>query len=192
MSNDVVKTAVVGESPISVGRFTYVADKLSIKQWNEGAALRIGAFCSLAENITIFLGGNHRTDWTTTYPFGLMFQDELGSEAVPGSPATDGDVVIGSDVWIGAGVTIMSGINIGDGAVIAANACVVKDVLPYQIAGGNPARHIKQRFDDETIDLLLRLKWWELPVPEIKKISKKLCAAPDKDFLLGLIDAYRK
>jgi acetyltransferase-like isoleucine patch superfamily enzyme len=78
MSNDNIKSGILGKSPISVGRFTYGFDNISIKQWNEGASLNIGAFCSIAMNTTIFLGGNHRTDWITTFPFGHIFQDELG------------------------------------------------------------------------------------------------------------------
>lgn len=191
MSNDVIKTGIAGKSPISVGRFTYGFESLSIRQWNEGAALRIGAFCSLATNITIFLGGNHRTDWITTFPFGHIFQDELGGENISGHPSTRGDVIIGNDVWIGSGVTIMSGVKIGDGAVLSANACVVKDVMPYHIVGGNPALLIRQRFDNEIIELLLRLKWWDLPLPTIRSITQKLCSKPDKAWLLELIGAYR-
>ena len=83
----------------------------------------------------------------------------------------------------------MSGLRIGDGSVIAANACVVKDVPPYHIVGGNPAQSIRSRFDEETISLLLRLKLWDLPVPAIKSISKRLCSKPDKKFLLEIIAA---
>lgn len=190
MSNNITKTGFVGKSKISVGRFTYGFKNVSIMQWNEGASLSIGAFCSLAKNLTIFLGGNHRTDWITTFPFGHVFKDELGGEDILGHPSTNGDVIIGNDVWIGTGVTIMSGINIGDGAVLAANSCVVQDIPPYSIAGGNPAQLIKQRFDNETIELLLSLKWWELPVSDIKKIAKNLCSKPDNDLLLKLISNY--
>lgn len=192
MSNDPVHTGFIGKSPVSVGRFTYGFGNLAILQWGEGAALRVGAFCSLASNINIFLGGNHRTDWITTFPFGHIFQDQLGGEGIEGHPSTKGDVVIGNDVWIGQGATIMSGLTIGDGAVVSAFACVVKDVAPYTIVGGNPARQIKQRFDNEIVDLLLRLKWWELPNEDIKSISKVLCSTPQKNMLSELIDAYRK
>lgn len=187
MSNDNIRFGMVGASPISVGRFTYGFENINIRQWNEGAALYIGSFCSLAKNITIFLGGNHRTDWITTYPFGHVYKDELGNEKFLGHPSTKGDVVIGNDVWIGSGVTIMSGLKIGDGAVLSANACITKDVLPYHIVGGNPAYSIKKRFDDEIIELLLQLKWWEFPILDIKNISKKLCSRPNKNLLLELI-----
>lgn len=191
MSNDNLKAGILGKSLISVGRFTYGHENLSIRQWNEGAALQIGSFCSLASNITIFLGGNHRTDWITTFPFGHIFQDELGGGITPGHPTTKGDVIIGNDVWIGSNATIMSGVRIGDGAVVSANATVVKDVLPYHIVGGNPAKPVKQRFDDEIIELLLRLEWWSLPLPTVKAIAHKLCARPDKNLLLELVANYR-
>lgn len=191
ITKDVVRAGVIGKSHISVGRFTYGFENLSIRQWNEGAALKIGAFCSLADNINIFLGGNHRTDWITTFPFGHIYQNELGGSDILGHPSTKGDVVIGNDVWIGSGVTILSGVHIGDGAVISANACVIKDVAPYQIVGGNPAISIKQRFDDEIVDILLRLKWWDLPLEQIKSITKLLSSKPDKASLSELIRTYR-
>ena len=184
------KTGVIGKSHISVGRFTYGFENLTISQWNEGAALRIGSFCSLANNINIFLGGNHRTDWITTFPFGHIYQDELGGLDIVGHPSTKGDVVIGNDVWIGAGATIMSGIQIGDGAVVSANACVVKDVAPYHIVGGNPAKSIKQRFEDDIVEILLRLKWWDLSLENIKSITQILSSRPNKSTLLELISTY--
>ncbi len=192
MSNNLTKTGILGASNISVGRFTYGFEGISIRQWNEGAALRIGSFCSIASEITIFLGGNHRTDWITTFPFGYVYQDELGGEKKQGLPSTKGDVNIGSDVWIGHGVTILSGITVGDGAVLSANATVVKNVMPYEIVGGNPAKTLKKRFSDEIIDLLLRLKWLDLQLEDIKNIEKILCSSPDQSLLKKLIDRYHK
>jgi len=192
MTNNVIKTGVIGKSHISVGRFTYGFENLMIRQWNEGAALKIGAFCSFANNINIFLGGNHRTDWITTFPFGHIFQEELGGSEILGHPSTKGDVVIGNDVWIGSGATIMSGIHIGDGAVVSANACVVKDVPPHHIVGGNPSKSLKQRFEDDIVEILLRLNWWDLPLEDIKLINKILSSKPDKAILIELISTYRK
>lgn len=186
MSNNNFRSGIIGKSPISIGRYTYGFESITIKQWNEGAALRIGSFCSIAKGVTVFLGGNHRTDWITTFPFGTIFQDELGGQDITGHPSTKGDVIIGNDVWIGSGATIMSGIKIADGAVIAANACVVNDVTPYSIAGGNPAKIIKQRFDKEIIEILLKIKWWDLPLPTIKKISRILCTSPNQESLTKL------
>jgi acetyltransferase-like isoleucine patch superfamily enzyme len=191
MSNNATKTCVLGRSQISVGRFTYGFENVSVRQWDEGAALKIGSFCSIADNITIFLGGNHRTDWITTFPFGHIYQDELGGENIKGHPSTRGDVVIGNDVWICSGVTIMSGVSVGDGAVLSVNAVVVKDVMPYEIVGGNPAKVLKRRFDSDIIDLLLKLKWWDLPLDVIKGIEQYLCSEPNKDWLMELIAKHR-
>jgi len=191
ISNNNVKTRVIGKSHISIGRFTYGYNNLNIREWNEGASLKIGAFCSLADNISLFLGGNHKTDWITTYPFGHIYQDELGGTDILGHPSTNGDIVIGNDVWIGSGVTIMSGIQIGDGAVISANSHVVKDVAPYQIVGGNPAKLIKQRFENQIVEILLNLRWWDLPIENIKQIQKILSSTPSKYILQDLIDTYR-
>lgn len=191
MSNNVIKTGKVGNSPITIGRFSYGIENISIRQWGEGAALKIGSFCSIASSVTVFLGGNHRTDWITTFPFGHIYQDELGGAGIKGHPTTKGDVLIGDDVWIGSGVTIMSGISIGSGAVLSANSTVIKNVMPYEIVGGNPAKTIKKRFDDETIDLLMKLKWWELPLSAIKEIIQDLSAPPHTDLLHKIIEKYR-
>ncbi|MEM9574934.1 MAG: CatB-related O-acetyltransferase, partial [Pseudomonadota bacterium] len=140
----------------------------------EGSSLEIGSFCSIAENVQIFLGGNHRVDWGTTFPFGHVFEQKLGSKKTPGHPSTKGNVVIGNDVWLGSGATIMSGISVGHGAVVAANSTVVKDIDAYEIWGGNPAQLISKRFDGGLIQRLLELAWWTLSESEIKEISPLL------------------
>jgi serine acetyltransferase len=113
----------------------------------------------------------------------IFSQEQLGGENLVGHPATRGNVVIGHDVWIGHGVTIMSGISIGNGTVIAAKSHVFKDVRPYGIVGGNPCKHIKMRFDQEVVDLLLKLEWWSLPVEQIKALQNTLCSSPEKVIL---------
>lgn len=168
----------LGNSTVSIGRYSYGFEKKNVYQWGEGASLIIGSFCSIAGGGSIFLGGNHRSDWITTYPFGHIFREELGVSRIQGHPQTSGDVIIGNDVWLGAQCVIMSGVTIGDGAVVAANAHVVKDVPPYAIVGGNPAKVIKFRFEREVIDNLLRLRWWDLPEATIREIIPQLCAAP--------------
>ena len=138
-----------------IGDFTY--GKPRVHHWGENATLQIGKFCSIAENVNIYLGGNHRIDWITTYPFSALTQYFPMAKGIVGHPTTKGNVVIGNDVWIGNGATIMSGVTIGDGAVIGTMAVVAKDVKPYEIVVGNPARLIKKRFNDETIAKLLIL-----------------------------------
>lgn len=173
------------------GRYTYGTANIHIHEWGERAHLKIGDFCSIASDVHIFLGGNHRTDWVTTFPFGHVYQDDFGAIKPAGHPQSNGDVIIGNDVWLGARSTIMSGITIGDGAVIAANSHVTKDVPAYSIAGGNPARIIRKRFDDEIIALLLKLSWWDLPLEQIKKIQPLLTSTPNRPLLETLLRDYR-
>lgn len=176
---------------LSIGRFTYGVELLMVRQWGEGAALRIGRFCSFADNIRILLGGNHRVDWITTYPFGHTYQDILGAQKIAGHPQSNGDVVIGNDVWVASAATILSGITIGDGAVIATNTTVVKDVAPYSIVGGNPGQHLKFRFDEEIRSRLLALRWWDLPIETIREIVPILCSNPNVEMLDRLLDKIR-
>lgn len=178
-------------SRMVVGRFSYGTERITIN-WGQEAKLVIGSFCSIGANITVFLGGNHRVDWATTFPFGHIFVDELGGRDIKGHPSTNGDVVIGNDVWVGNGATIMSGVTIGHGAVIAANSHVVRDVAPYELVGGNPARRIRMRFEPEIVALLLELSWWDLPVEKVREIAPELSKPPTVDGLRTLIDAVRR
>jgi len=170
------------QSPLmKVGAYTYGTENVAVLAWGEGAKLEIGKFCAIGTGVSIFLGGNHRVDWATTYPFGHIHTDVFGGSEIKGHPATKGDVIIGNDVWIGTGVSIMSGVTIGNGAVICARSHVVKDVGDYEVVGGNPAKHIKFRFDKETIDNLLELKWWDMTVEEIREMVPLLCSKPKTD-----------
>jgi len=156
----------------NIGDYTYGCPR--VFEWGEGAKLKIGKYCSIAEAVNIFLGGNHRLDWITTYPFMSIF-DWKEAENLKGHPATKGDVVIGNDVWIGYGATIMSGVKIADGAVIGARAVVTKDVDAYTIVAGNPARIIKKRFTDARIKYLLKVKWWNWSKEKVIRNIKFLC-----------------
>jgi acetyltransferase-like isoleucine patch superfamily enzyme len=172
---------------MSFGRYTYGRPKIHFE--NSGAKLVVGNFCSLASNINIYLGGNHRTDWVTTYPFGHINHEKFNNFNGAGHPATKGDIIIGNDVWIGADVTILSGVTIGDGAVIANNSHVVKNVEPYTLIGGNPAKLIRHRFSDEQIDKLLQIKWWYWDDEKINKFTPYLCNNNIDEFINMAIKA---
>lgn len=168
-------------------KYSYGLENIKVRDWGEGADVKVGSFCSIADNVTIFIGGNHRTDWVTTYPFGHINQNVFPWHG-KGHPATKGDVVIGNDVWIGSGSTILSGIRIGDGAVIAANSVVVKDIPAYAIVGGNPAKVLKMRFSRKQIDKLLQNPWWELLDSRINDLIPLLCSN-DIEALIAAKDA---
>ncbi|MGP0587911.1 CatB-related O-acetyltransferase [Paenibacillus timonensis] len=151
-------------STYEIGDWTYGTPK--ILEWGEGSSLKIGKFCSIAKEVTILLGGEHRTDWVTTYPFNKILA-EAGS--FEGHPKSKGDVIIGNDVWIGRDALILSGVSIGDGAVIAAGSVITKDIDPYTIVGGNPQRIIKRRFKPHQVDELMDIAWWDWPIEKIQE-----------------------
>jgi len=138
-----------------VGRGTYGEPR--IRRFGSSTTLKVGNFCSISKRVMIFLGGNHRTDWITTYPFSVFRES---AKHIKGHPASRGDVIIGHDVWIGIGATILSGVRIGNGAVVGAMAVVTRDVPPYTIVAGNPASVVGVRFSEENISILQSLEWW--------------------------------
>lgn len=165
----------------SCGKHTYGTP---IVQWGSPyATCKVGNFCSIGKNVNIYLGGNHRTDWITTYPFGHRSKDIFNTFNGEGHPSTKGDVIIGNDVWIADNVTIMSGVTIGDGAVIANNSHVVKDAPPYSVVGGNPATVLKYRFTPEQISALLDIQWWNLDDSVINLYVPLLCSGMIDDFI---------
>ena len=166
---------------MSYGKYTYGIP--TIHSWDESAKLIVGNFCSIAENANIYLGGNHRTDWVTTYPFGHIYKEEFNLFNGVGHPSNKGNVIIGNDVWLGANVTIMSGVTIGDGSVVANNSHVVKNVPPYSIIGGNPAKFIKYRFTPYQIEKLLEIKWWYWDDAKINQYTPLLCNERIDDFI---------
>jgi len=154
-----------------IGKYTYGYPKVHYnKKSLKIGTLKIGKFCSISDNVQIFLNHDHNVNWVTTYPFPVLWDG-----SIKGHPTGKGDIIIGNDVWIGYGAYIFSGLTIGDGAVIAAGAIVTKDVLPYSIVGGNPAKIIRMRFPQEIIDKLLQIKWWDKDEETIKKMLSILC-----------------
>ncbi|KPW59711.1 CatB-related O-acetyltransferase [Pseudomonas syringae group genomosp. 3] len=154
-----------------------------IVDFGDNSILRVGSYTSIAEGVKILLGGEHRTDWITTYPFPAMV--EQVSDIQDYAPSK-GDVVIGSDCWICANAVIVSGVTIGHGAIVGAGAMVVRDVAPYSVVGGNPCKFIRWRFEEDVRDLLLQAAWWDWPMEEVKSVARTLCSS-DMDAFLAYI-----
>lgn len=165
---------------IIVGDFTYFNDvsfETHVKHHFDfyGDKLIIGKFCQIAANVDFIMNGaNHQMNAVSTFPFYIFEGWEQEVPKLSDFPVK-GDTTVGNDVWIGENATILPGVTLGDGAIIAANSVVGNDVGPYTIAGGNPAKVIRKRFDEELIGILEELKWWNLPIDEINKIIPILC-----------------
>jgi acetyltransferase-like isoleucine patch superfamily enzyme len=172
-------------SSYKIGEWTYGTPV--VISWNHDATFVVGRFCSIAENVTILLGGEHRTDWVTTYPFNVLFED---AKEYQGHPRTKGDVIIGSDVWIGRDALMLSGVVVGNGAVIAARSVVTKDVAPYSIVAGNPARHIRSRFPQHLVDALQLISWWDWPLDKIREAWPLLLSTNIEEFVNKYLEGY--
>ncbi len=170
----------ISNGNIMIGEHSYGYPEI-IWDKNVTAKIIVGKFCSIANNVRIFNGSNHRIDWVTTYPHRIMFN--MDGKYKDGHPASKGDVIIGNDVWIGSHATILSGVKIGDGAVVAAHCVVVKDVPPYCIVAGNPGVVVKTRFTQVQIEKLLSIKWWDWPDQKIIESVHLLCSSNIDDFI---------
>lgn len=163
-----------------IGRHSY--GDLTVRHFDRKLNLTIGDYCSFSMGTTILIGGNHSTEWVSTYPFGTIFP-----EAKIGLDGDDRryhhDVMIGNDVWIGTNTLILSGVTIGDGAVIAAGAVVHKDVPPYAVVGGVPSKVIKYRFDEKDIEELLELKWWDWDKERIRQLLPYMTSKDVRTFI---------
>lgn len=159
----------------SVGRGTYGEPRVLVYR-GDRSKLSIGNYCSIADGVDIFLGGNHRKDWVSTYPFRIKL--DLPGAYQDGHPQSNGDVVIGSDVWIGNGACLLSGVTVGDGAIVGARAVVARSVRPYAIVVGNPAVEVGRRFDEQTVQRLQETAWWDWPEAVVRE-AVPLLSAPD-------------
>ena len=154
----------------------------TVYDYNHGGRYSIGDYCSIAEDVVVLVGGEHRTDTVSTFPFA----ERAVANGNRMSRSEGMDVTIGNDVWICYGVVIIAGVTIGDGAVIGAGAVVTRDVPPYAIAAGNPARVIRYRFTEEQIEKLLAIRWWEWDLNTIREHGM-LLTDPDID---GFIEKF--
>ena len=167
---------IIKNPNIIVGDYTYYDDFETVDNFEKnvkylfdftGDKLIIGKFCMIASDVTFIMNGaNHLSEAISTFPFAIF--GEAWSNAMQGKEyPTKGDTTIGNDVWIGYGSTIMPGVSIGDGAIIATKSVVTKDVEPYAIVGGNPAKVIRKRFPEKEIEALLEIKWWDWSIEKI-------------------------
>lgn len=173
---------------IHVGRYSYYSGYYHGHSFDDCARylfpdrddvdkLFIGSFCSIATGVSFVMGGNqcHRLEWVSAFPF-FYFDDDYTENAIDGF-ANAGDTVIGNDVWIGAEAMIMPGVQVGHGALIGARSMVTKNVEPYTIVGGNPAKPIRKRFSDNEIAMLLEMEWWNWPESQLKLAMKIICSS---------------
>lgn len=169
---------------IIVGDYTYYDDLENPENFEKnvlyhfdfiGDKLIIGNFCAIASDVKFIMnGGNHHLSHFTTYPFSIFSK---AWENVTQDPwPYKGDTIIGHDVWLGYNAVILPGVTIGEGAVIAAFSVVTKDVEPYSIVGGNPAKLIRKRFNSDIINILLKLQWWNWPIEKISENLPILCS----------------
>jgi len=156
----------ITQGKITIGDYTYIDNthgQTKILCFKQSETVVIGKFCSIASNVRIFGGGEHNINLISTYPLKKFFQ----SYGVDPNVISKGPTIIGNDVWIGMNSIILSGVSIGDGAIIGAGSVVTKDVLPYAIVAGNPAKLIRHRFNEKQIEKLLQIQWWNWPLEKI-------------------------
>ncbi|MGX8698971.1 MAG: CatB-related O-acetyltransferase [bacterium] len=166
---------MVKNSNILVGDFTYIADSDFESHVTHhyawiGDKLIIGKFCQIAAGVEFVMNGaNHQMNAVSTFPFYTLEGWDMKPPKASDLPLK-GDTVVGNDVWIGQNAVLLPGVQIGDGAIIGANSVVGRDVAPYTIVAGNPAKPLRKRFDDELIELLLEFKWWDRSIDEINSL----------------------
>jgi acetyltransferase-like isoleucine patch superfamily enzyme len=161
---------------VEIGKHSYGLRKNMVAGASRNAPLIIGSYCSIGPDALFLCKADHKLGYPSTYPFKtLLWETDQGNQ----DAISKGAITLGHDVWIGARAIILSGVTIGTGAVVAAGAVVTKDIPPYAIVGGNPARIIRKRFDDEMINQLLATRWWELDDADLRALSPLLYDTPE-------------
>ena len=191
---------VVKNPNIIVGEYTYYDDINGAENFEShvthhydfiGDKLIIGKFCAIAKGIEFIMNGaNHRINSITTYPFNIMGNGWEKSAPSLSELKLKGDTIVGNDVWIGQNVTVLPAVHIGDGAIIGANSVVAKDIPPYSVAVGNPCEVKRKRFDEDLIEYLLQIKWWDWNAEKIFKNMEALCSG-DLSKIKNIVD-YNK
>lgn len=187
---------------IECGQYTYGRPRIEVSKSDDPRVLSIGEYCSIAFDVIIFVGrqGRHATNTLTSYPLPMVIDPELRKNTNPtahirqvGSDifGKQLNVIIGNDVWIGSRSTILAGVNIGNGAIIGSGSVVTKDVPPYAIVGGVPAKVIRYRHDPETIERLLRTEWWKLNPNDLWSLLGSACFTSNIDLTLKLLEQFR-
>ncbi len=164
----------VAEGRLTVGRHSYGAPVV-ITARDSSVRVTIGNFCSIAEGVSFLCSGDHRTDWVSTFPFRIILG--LPGAGQDGHPRLKGNVSVGHDVWIGHGAMILAGVSVGHGAVVAARSLVSRDVPPYAIVAGTPARVLRFRFPPDVVADLLATEWWHWDDQTIRERVADLCSS---------------
>ena len=188
---------VIKNPNIIVGEYTYYDDINGAENFEShvthhydfiGDKLIIGKFCAIAKGIEFIMNGaNHRINSITSYPFNIMGNGWEKSAPSLTDLKLKGDTIVGNDVWLGQNVTVMPAVHIGDGAIIGANSVVAKDIPPYSVAVGNPCEVKRKRFDEDLIEYLLQIKWWDWNSEKIFKNMEALCSG-DLNKIKNIID----
>lgn len=151
---------------VEIGQFSYYSPDVRFMTWIPDEKIIIGKYCSIASDVIIYTGGNHRTDFAATYPFDNLF---LGRPNPTRIYRTTRNTTIANDVWIGCRAVVTGGVHVGNGAVIGTGAVVFSDVPDFAIVAGNPAQVVRYRFSRPTVERLLKIAWWDWPEQEVRR-----------------------